>query len=767
MRRRATFISMWVAACSLGASPSTWAGPPTFRVVSLTGDAAPGTPEGVVLLAFGAPTINASGRTAFHAFVSDGLPGVWSEGSGTLDLVARWGDPAPDAPEGVTFTAMTSGSLSIPLSDAGAVTFRARLDTFHPDVSGSNDSGIWSGGSGSLSLVAREGDQAPGAAEGANFGDFGTQFQPILSSAGESAFRSILSSFVASIWAEGAGGLEEVAIPGQPAPGTPEGVVFSGVGTVVPVLSGTGRTAVRAGLSGPGVDGSNGGGIWAGPADGLKLVARAGDQAPGLPEGVTFTAMTSGSLSIPLSDAGDVAFRALLDTSHPDVSGSNDSGIWSGGSGSLSLAAREGDQAPGAAEGINFGSFSTAVQPILNSAGKSAFRSILSSFVASIWAEGAGGLEEVAIPGQPAPGTPEGVVFAGVGTVMPVLSGTGRTAVRAGLSGPGVDGSNGGGIWAGPADGLELVARAGDQAPGLPNGVLFSFFPTDPVINDAGQTAFTSNLTGAGVNSSKDWSLFSEGSGALALLAREGNQAAGAPVGVAYVMLAAPIISSSGQTACWGLLSGPGVDSSNDRGLWSGAGSLALIAREGSQAPDTPEGVVFNVIDDPAMNAAGHAAFSASLVGPGVGSSNNRGLWAQDASGVLTLIARKGDSLEVAPGDFRTIGGGSPSLRLVGRSGGQDGRPTGLNDAGQLAVHVSFTNNSSGILVFGAEPLTPGDLDGDGEVRVPDLIILLSAWGPCPKPCTPGDPADTCPEDLDGDCEVRVPDLIILLSNWG
>ena len=50
------------------------------------------------------------------------------------------------------------------------------------------------------------------------------------------------------------------------------------------------------------------------------------------------------------------------------------------------------------------------------------------------------------------------------------------------------------------------------------------------------------------------------------------------------------------------------------------------------------------------------------------------------------------------------------------------------------------------------------DLDGDGAVRVPDLIILLAAWGPCP-----GD----CPSDFDGDGEVRVPDLILLLAGWG
>ena len=50
-----------------------------------------------------------------------------------------------------------------------------------------------------------------------------------------------------------------------------------------------------------------------------------------------------------------------------------------------------------------------------------------------------------------------------------------------------------------------------------------------------------------------------------------------------------------------------------------------------------------------------------------------------------------------------------------------------------------------------------GDLDGDGETRVPDLIQLLASWGPCAL----------CAADLTGDGFVRVPDLIVLLSNWG
>jgi hypothetical protein len=55
---------------------------------------------------------------------------------------------------------------------------------------------------------------------------------------------------------------------------------------------------------------------------------------------------------------------------------------------------------------------------------------------------------------------------------------------------------------------------------------------------------------------------------------------------------------------------------------------------------------------------------------------------------------------------------------------------------------------------------TPGDLNHDGVVDGADLLILLSAWGPCNNP-------DLCPADLNGDGDVDGADLLILLSNWG
>ena len=75
-----------------------------YRTVALTGMHAPGTPDCANFSVFGSPLLDASGRTAFHAIlqtISGGVTysndeGIWSEGSGTLTLVAReQGSQAP------------------------------------------------------------------------------------------------------------------------------------------------------------------------------------------------------------------------------------------------------------------------------------------------------------------------------------------------------------------------------------------------------------------------------------------------------------------------------------------------------------------------------------------------------------------------------------------------------------------------------------------------------------------------------------------------
>jgi hypothetical protein len=88
-----------------------------------------------------------------------------------------------------------------------------------------------------------------------------------------------------------------------------------------------------------------------------------------------------------------------------------------------------------------------------------------------------------------------------------------------------------------------------------------------------------------------------------------------------------------------------------------------------------------------------------ALTGPGVTGANDGSLWFSNAAGTLSLIARDGDPLEVAPGDTRIVS----SLFFQGGSGDEDGLSCGFNDLGQVVFHAAFTDGSSGIFIA-----TPG-----------------------------------------------------------
>ena len=221
-------------------------------------------------------------------------------------------------------------------------------------------------------------------------------------------------------------------------------------------------------------------------------------------------------------------------------------------------------------------------------------------------------------------------------------------------------------------------------------------FSNIPVLNDAGQTAFKARLIGSSVDSTNDFGLWSEGSGSLVLVAREGSQAPGVPSGVNFNLFVgyfAPALNNAGQTAFKASLIGDGVVSTNNEGIWSeGSGSLALVARAGDHAPGTPSDVKFSSFGvDFVLNDAGQIAFEADTSG-----GSQPGIWATDRNGVLQLIARRGGLLEIAPGDFRTVNFLELDLRITGNS---DGRPSWFNNRGQLVFIAGFTDGTSGIFV--------------------------------------------------------------------
>lgn len=441
-------------------------------------------------------------------------------------------------------------------------------------------------------------------------------------------------------------------------------------------------------LTGKGVSGSNNSGIWAGEPGALKICVREGDPAPGCKSAETF----SGFGDPMLSGKGDVAFIGFLRGS--GIKANNDSGLWLTRGSKTQLIAREGAQIPGMK--IEFGAMSS---PVLNQKGEIAFFSTLQGSGVKtnndtcIWAGQPGSLGIVAREAEGAPGTSKGQVFASF--YRPVLNDSGQVAFRATLTGTGVSTQNSIGIWMEGKKGLELVVRQGTPAPDTGSGVNYNVLG-DPSINNAGALAFTSSLSGK-VNSSNNRGLFQGAPGKIRLVAQTGDAAPGTKK-LAFREIYDPAMNGSGQVAFQALLTGSGVTTANDMGVWAGTrGNLRLIAREGDAAPGTSKGVTFAAfVSMPQINALGQVSVLARLTGTGVNTATDMGIWTTTAKGELVLIARKGSKLQVGPLDARTI----TALSLIPTAAGsEDGRSNCMNGSGEVVFHATFADGSQGIFL--------------------------------------------------------------------
>lgn len=489
-------------------------------------------------------------------------------------------------------------------------------------------------------------------------------------------------------------GVRAIALSGQPAQGTIGNVWFAGFSA--PCINASGQVAFKAGLNGSDVANGTGAGIWTGAPESLVLLIRAGDQAAGLPAGVRY-ASGSGLNNFVFSASGKIAVAA--DLVGTGIDSSNRWAIFTGTTGSINLVMRGGDQAPGLAAGVKLYDME---ELRANSAGQVALRTRLSgtdvnsSNEDAIWLGTGSGLTLVARAGEQATGLATGVNYASLGN--PTVNSSGHVAFKAELVGGRPDYWNDRSVWSNRSGSNALLARIGDPAPGTSAGVVFDWLEGDyyPALNNADKTIFEAMLAGPGVTSTNNFGLWSDATGSLSLIARAGDQAPGFP-GVAFTAFSAPLLNNAGQAAFIGTLAGTGVTGSNDNGIWSDrSGQLSMIARKGSQPPGTTAGTSFeNFGQDMMINEAGQVAFGAFLTGLDIkDSSNDYGLWAQDRAGVLRLIVREGDPIQVAPGDSRTV----KSIEYFCCTSG-DGTSNAFNALGQLAFRANFTDGTQGIFI--------------------------------------------------------------------
>ncbi len=292
----------------------------------------------------------------------------------------------------------------------------------------------------------------------------------------------------------------------------------------------------------------------------------------------------------------------------------------------------------------------------------------------------------------------------------PVINDSGFVAIEATLQ----DGPQWG-IWAGTPGHLSLIALTGQQAPGFAPGVVFTDF-RNLGVNNRNQVLFDEQSTG----------IWLSNEGTLNSVISRGDMMPGGMLGEQFQYFMAPTFNSQGDIAFMAWVNGPSVNSSNDQGAWViHDGQVHTLLREGGQLPGALVSVR-NVSDYyiPIVNDAGHIVMRAGLHDDYEGPHSRAAILAFNVEGELLNIIRHGDLLEVAPGDFRSLT--EPSLLTSTEdygqgSNGQDGRPTCLNDSGQLAFRSRFTDGTSGLFVFIVpEPST-------FALTVCGLVVLLVA----------------------------------------
>lgn len=384
---------------------------------------------------------------------------------------------------------------------------------------------------------------------------------------------------------------------------------------------------------------------------------------------------------------GPAFFASLADGA--GVTSENDDLVYgSDATGNLEIVARQGDVAPDTG-GQTFG---TSLLE-LNYAAASDFGLVFANRTRlagggfgdrGLWRQSGAGTEALALEGDPAPGVAGGDLVDFRGSVINDLGVTltwarvdtvGRALYSFG-DGPPV-----------------LVALEGDEAPGT--GAAFQTLTENTGelgINEAGEFAFRS-----GLDDGTTAAFGPDGLGGTRVLLRSGDPAPDAP----DALFSYPddlALAADGSMVLEGYLEigVGGVTNADDFGLWgtAGAGPLHLIAREGDRPAGLAEGARFAALQRWEVNATGEVIVSGTYFPPASGAAED-GLWHHDLyTGVTSLLLRKGDLFEVAPGDVRTVLFVGAGIR---GAGGGDGKGRAWNDAGQLAASIGFEGGSRGL----------------------------------------------------------------------
>ncbi len=200
--------------------------------------------------------------------------------------------------------------------------------------------------------------------------------------------------------------------------------------------------------------------------------------------------------------------------------------------------------------------------------------------------------------------------------------------------------------------GLALVARTGAAAPGLPGvnfGDIFNNGYDPLLLDDSGRALFSARLTGTGVTTANDGSLWYYDGNAATLVAREGDPMPGLPAGHSYVDTFQTLEFAFLGNGVFVFFATDGDPNDPVIGLWSNhSGSVQPLILERGSAPGLGANETLAQISRFRINNNNQVAFDGIIEkDDGINPvSLFGGVWISNAQGVFQLAARS----DTAPG---------------------------------------------------------------------------------------------------------------------
>jgi hypothetical protein len=273
----------------------------TWSLLVRAGQPAPDG-SGIINTLYYTLTLNDRGEVLIKASFTTGPEAMFFGAPGAIGLVASSGGQVPGQPPGTVFADHVHSSPSM-LN--GGIGMTNRINGL---------SSAFTGKPGTYAIVARAGTQANGLAAGVNYSSI--PFHPAVNASNHVTFTAELTGGPAgsptrALYVGPAGNPQPALTNLDPVPSLP-GATFVNFGQ--PVITDSGNVMVYGFFSGSGITTSNNEALFAGVPGNLRLVAREGAQAPGMPAGALFTRMEGPSRGgfgqLVWNDSGQFAFAA-------------------------------------------------------------------------------------------------------------------------------------------------------------------------------------------------------------------------------------------------------------------------------------------------------------------------------------------------------------------------------------------------------------------------------------------------------------------------